>query len=68
MLKQTSPYSILLIGFLLVLLGAVLPLLMLLQLFSASFWLGAISYTATISGLLLGLIGAASFVQLDRRK
>jgi hypothetical protein len=67
MIKEISPRLILFIGFLLVLAGAVLPFLMLLQIFPASFWLGALSYTTTISGLFLGLIGAASYVQLNRR-
>ena len=67
MIKETSPRLILFVGFLLVLVGAILPFLMLLQVFPASFWLGALSYTATILGLFLGLIGAASYVQLNRR-
>jgi len=66
MKNQTSPHLILFIGFLLVLLGAVLPFLMLLQVFSASFWLSFVSYTATISGLFLGLIGAATYVRLNK--
>ena len=67
MKNETSPTLILSVGFLLVLLGAVLPFLMLLQVLSASFWLSFVSYTATVLGLFLGLIGAASYVQFNRR-
>ena len=62
-----SPNRILWIGFGLVLAGAVLPFLMVLQALPASFGLCFISFTASVVGLFLGLIGAASSVKLRRR-
>jgi len=51
----------------LVVLGAVLPWLMVLQLIPASFILSMISYLASTFGLVMGLIGAAMYARLYRK-
>ena len=65
---RTHPKTIIVIGFFLVLLGFVVPFLMVLQIIKAGFLLSFLSFAASISGLFLGVIGAASYIRLDKRK
>ena len=65
-MSRMHPRNIILLGLVLVLLGFVLPFLMVLRLLEASFLLSFLSYGASITGLLLGLIGAAWYVRIDR--
>ena len=61
-----TPWKIILVGFILVLLGAVLPLLMVLQILRSTYFLNFFSYAATTCGLALGVIGAAMHVKLKK--
>ncbi len=54
--------KIILVGFLLVLVGFVGPVLMVLRLVPASLTLSFISHTASVGGLFLGLAGGAMYV------
>ena len=54
-----NPKRIILIGFLLVLFGAAMPWFMILDYIESSFWLNFLTYGASVSGLVLGVIGAA---------
>jgi hypothetical protein len=56
------------LGFLLVLAGAVLPFLMVIGLLPAPLWLSVVSYLSSVSGLFLGLIGAAMWFGIRRRR
>jgi len=57
-----------LIGFVLVVLGAVLPFLMVMQILKSTFFLNFFSYGATVAGIFLGLIGATQSVREHRGK
>jgi membrane associated rhomboid family serine protease len=59
---------LLIAGFLLVLAGAVLPFLMVIGIFESSFFLNFVAYAASVVGLFLGIIAAATFVGESRRK
>ncbi|RPH58394.1 MAG: hypothetical protein EHM81_10070 [Chloroflexi bacterium] len=61
-----SPITILVTGFFLALAGAVLPFLMVVQVLESTFFLNFFSFTATMSGLFLGLIGAAYYARLKK--
>ena len=63
-----SPLKIILIGFALVVLGAVLPFLMVLHILESTFFLNFFSYSASLVGLFLGLIGSAYYVRLNKKK
>ncbi len=57
-----------LIGFLLVLAGAVLPLLMVLTILPSTFFLNFFSYSASVAGLFLGVLGGALYARATRRR
>lgn len=65
-----EPKRLILIGFFLVLFGAVMPWLMVLGYIQNTFFLSFLTYGAQVSGLVVGTIGAAmlSKVNRDRRK
>jgi hypothetical protein len=62
-----QPKNLILIGFVLVLVGFVGPLLMVLGVLKSTLLLNFASYGASISGLFLGLIGAAWYTRVHRR-
>ncbi len=57
-----NPRRLIFLGFLLVLAGAVLPFLMVIRLLDASLWLSFVSYGSSVSGMFVGLLGAASII------
>jgi hypothetical protein len=61
-----DPRAMIALGFVLVLLGAVLPFLMVLRVIPPNFPLSFFSYGASVVGLFLGLIGAAWYTR-ERR-
>jgi uncharacterized membrane protein YqjE len=65
-MNRVDPRSYILLGFVLVLLGFVLPFLMVLRIVESSFFLNFLSYGASVAGLLLGLIGAAWYIRMNR--
>lgn len=61
-----QPWKLILIGFVLVLFGAVAPFLMVMRVVESSLILSFLSYGASMVGLFLGLIGAALYVRIHR--
>jgi hypothetical protein len=57
-----------LIGFALVVLGVVLPLLMVMHVIESTFFLNYFSYGASLVGLFLGVIGSAYYIRQKRKK
>lgn len=60
--------KLIVIGFFLVLAGAVLPFLMMMGVIASTFFLSFLSYGASIAGLFMGVIGAATHVGEEKRK
>ena len=67
-MMRIHPLKIIALGFVLVLLGFAVPLLMVLQVIEASFVLSFLSHAASVTGVILGLVGSASYVRLGRSK
>lgn len=67
-MRFLSPGRLIAIGFLMVVLGFILPMLMVLQMLEASFLLIFIAYAVSGGGLLLGFVGAAFIVMGSRHK
>jgi hypothetical protein len=59
---------LILIGFLMVLLGIILPFLMVLKIVESTFFLNFFSYFLQVGGLFLGIIGSAYLMRSRRRK
>jgi di/tricarboxylate transporter len=58
-MRASSPVRLIVIAFVLLLVGALLPFLMVLRILQPSFALSFLSYAASLVGLVLGLIGVA---------
>lgn len=56
------------IGFLLVLLGAVLPFLIVIRMVESTFFLNFLAFAASTIGIFLGVIGTAMHVGDSRRR
>ena len=66
-MSRLQPVQIILLGLALMVVGWVLPFLMVLRVFESSFALNFLSYIAQITGLFLGIIGAAMYVRLKKK-
>jgi len=55
------------LGFLMVLFGFIVPLLMVIQVIEPSFFWGFLSYGVSVAGLFLGLIGGSLYVRANRK-
>lgn len=64
---RIRPFWLILTGFLLVLCGFVGPLLMVVGIVEASFAFSFLSHGASVSGLLLGLMGTAMYAGTGKR-
>lgn len=53
-------------GFVLVFLGFLLPLLMVIGVLESTFFLNFFSYTASVTGLFLGMISIAYYVRMRK--
>jgi hypothetical protein len=62
-----NPKILIGIGFPLLVLGFVLPMLMVLQIIPSTFFLNFFSYGASLVGLIMGLLGAMSIIRNRRR-
>jgi hypothetical protein len=64
---RLPPWSLIVIGFLLSLTGAVLPLLIVVHIVPSTFFLNFLSYGASITGVFLGLIGVSFYIRHNRK-
>lgn len=59
---------LLIIGFVLVLVGAVLPFLIVIRLIESTFFLNFVAFSASVAGIFMGVIGTAMHVADVRRQ
>jgi hypothetical protein len=64
---RISSRTIIILGFVLVFLGFLLPLLIVIKVLESTFFLNFFSFIASILGLFLGLMGAAQMAVEARR-
>jgi hypothetical protein len=67
-MRDWDPRAIIALGFVLVLLGAVLPFLIVMQILKSTLFLNFFSYAVSFTGLMLGVIGAAFYVRQTKEK
>jgi hypothetical protein len=63
-----APVRIILFGFMLVVLGFVIAVLMTIRIIEPSLFLGLVSYLSSFGGLFLGIMGTALYVRDERRR
>jgi membrane associated rhomboid family serine protease len=62
-----QPWSMIFTGFLLSILGVALPFFMLIHIIPSTFFLNFFSFFASVGGLIMGLVGAATYVRRHRK-
>ena len=67
-MRDWDPRAIIALGFVLVLLGALLPFLIVMQVLESTIFLNFFAFTASFAGLMLGVIGAAFYVRKTKDK
>ena len=67
-MKALLNNRLIVIGFFLVLLGAVLPFLIVIRVVESTFFLNFLAFIASTVGIFLGVIGTAMHVGEERRK
>jgi hypothetical protein len=68
MIRNIDPRYFILIGFILLLLGFILPMLMILQVIESTYFLNFFAYGCQVLGMLLGIAGIAYLSVQARRK
>lgn len=68
MIDHIKPLYIILTGFILVLMGCVLPFLMVIKTLESTFFLNFASHIASVLGLFLGIVGASMYVRKSWKK
>ncbi|MCC6187914.1 MAG: hypothetical protein IT318_02690 [Anaerolineales bacterium] len=66
-MRPLRPVELVIVGFILVTFGCAVPFLMVVHVLEVSFFLSFLSYGASVAGLLLGIYGASTYVQRNRR-
>jgi cell division protein FtsX len=68
MMKRFNPKYYIYIGFVLLLAGFILPLLMVAKVLQSTLFLNFFSYIASVLGLMLGVIGIAYITARNRKR
>ena len=63
-----SPATLILVGVICLVLGAALPLLMMLKVLPSTYFLNLVAYLCQLVGLVAGMAGLFSFVRVKRTK
>jgi hypothetical protein len=61
------PWGLIVIGFVFVVVGVILPLMMVIRVLPSTFFLNFFAYGVSLTGLFLGIIGASTYMR-NRRK
>jgi hypothetical protein len=64
---KISPLNMIFLGAALLVLGVLLPLLMVIKVLPSALWLSFLSYTASVVGMFVGLIGALTYARNKKR-
>ncbi len=68
MMQSWNPWKIIGLGFILVLLGMLIPLLIVIQVIQSTFILNFLAFTASMAGMIIGFIGMTFIVRIGRGK
>lgn len=62
-----KPAQMIWIGLVFMVMGVILPLLMVMKILPSSILLGLVSYTLSVIGMFVGMIGAFTYVKESRK-
>jgi purine-cytosine permease-like protein len=65
-MKHLTPGRLVFIGFLLALLGVVLPFLMVMEVIKSTFFLNFVSFIVSLIGVIIGVMGSIYYVRIKR--
>jgi hypothetical protein len=65
-MKYVTPKRLLLLSFVFLLLGVVIPFLMVMEVIESTYFLNFFSFIISFLGLVVGIIGATYYVRLNR--
>ena len=66
-MTKLSPFQLVLLGFVLLVIGFILPFLMVLQLLESTLLWNFVAYLASFFGLIIGLIGIVTHTRLHQK-
>ena len=66
-MKYITPKRLFLIAFVFLLLGVVIPFLMVMEVLESTYFLNFFSYIISFIGVIIGVIGSAYYVRINRR-
>jgi hypothetical protein len=61
-----NPKTLLVVGFLLMVAGVILPFLMVIQVLESTFLLNFFAFGAQVAGLFLGFIGSVMYIRVNK--
>jgi membrane protein implicated in regulation of membrane protease activity len=67
-MRTINPRNLFIIGFILLFLGLIIPVLMVLQIIKSTLFLNFFAYASSVLGLLLGIVSSAYMVVRSRKK
>jgi hypothetical protein len=67
MMMQASPIRLIFLGFVLLLIGVLLPFLMVLQILGSTLLLNFLAYLSSLFGLVIGIVGLVMYSQARKR-
>ena len=67
-MTNINPLILLGVGFLMLIIGWVLPVLMIMKYLESTFLLNFVAYIASFLGLMLGVVGSVLYLTRSRRK
>lgn len=66
-MMRWTPFRLMAVGVVLMILGILLPLLMILHLLESTLLMNFIAYLASFGGLLVGLLGVVEYARTQRK-
>ncbi len=67
-MSRFNPTTLMIIGGILLTLGAVLPLLMVIEMVKSTFFLNFLSYGMSLVGMVMGMSGVFTYIKVKRGK
>jgi len=66
-MRHLTPIRLMIIAFVFLLLGVILPFLMVMEIFESTFFLNFLSFILSLIGIVIGVIGSVYYVRINRR-